>query len=85
MGDLIVEATGLPLRFPERGAEARARAEEFRRLAPEGRWREIAALMVLGLNMAHASPRQAAITERWESQEAEWQRLQKTIFAKHVE
>ena len=85
MGDIIVEATGFALRFPDGGAEARARAEEFRRLAPEGRWQEIAALMALGLNLARASPRRAAIEERWEAQEAEWQRLQKTEFAKHVQ
>ena len=85
MRDIIVEATGLPLRFPDRRTEARARAEEFRRLAPEGRWREIAALMALGLNLARASPRHAAIARRWEAQEAEWQRLQKTEFAKHVQ
>jgi hypothetical protein len=85
MGDIIVEPAGLPLRFPDPCVEARARAEEFRRLAPEGRWREIAALMALGLNMAHASPRRAAIVQRWEAQEAEWRRLQKTEFAKHVQ
>jgi hypothetical protein len=52
MGEIIVEATGSPLRFPDGRAEARMRAEELRRLSPEGRWREIAALMTLGLNMA---------------------------------
>jgi hypothetical protein len=40
--------------------------------------------MAFGLNMAHASPRRAAIVQRWEAQEAEWRRLQKTVFAKHV-
>jgi hypothetical protein len=83
MRDIVVEPTGLPLRFPDQRAEARARAEEFRRLAPEGRWREIAALMALGLSMAQASPRRAAIAERWEAEEAEWRRLQRTEFAKH--
>jgi hypothetical protein len=62
--------------FPIR-AQARARAEEFRGLTPEGRWQEIAALMALGLNMALTSPRHAAIAQRWQAQEAEWQRLQK--------
>ena len=84
MGDIIVEETGLPLRFPDPRVEARARAEEFRRLTPEGRWREIVALMAVGLNMADTSPRRAAIAERWDAQEAEWQRLQKRGFAKHV-
>ena len=85
MGDIIRELARLPLRFPDPRAEARSRAEEFRRLTPEGRWREIVALMALGLNMAHASPRRAAIAQRWEAQEAEWRRLQKTEFAKHVQ
>ena len=31
MSDIIVEATGLPLRFPDPREEAYARAEEFRR------------------------------------------------------
>ena len=85
MGDIIAEPARLPLRFPDARAEARARAEEFRHLAPEDRWREIAALMALGLNMAHASPRRAAIAQRWEAQEAEWRRLQKAVFAEHVQ
>ena len=85
MGDLIAEPVCLPLRFPDARAEMRARAEEFRRLAPAGRWREIAALMAMGLNMARASPRRAAIARRWEAQEAEWRRLQKTVFAKRVQ
>jgi hypothetical protein len=83
MGEILVEATGLALRFPDASEEARGRAEEFRRLAPEGRWREIIALMALGLNMAHASPRHDAITRRWEAEETEWQRLQKKL-AEHV-
>jgi len=83
MGDIIVEPANLLLRFPDARTEARARAEEFRRLTPEGRWREIAALMALGLNMARASPRHAAIARRWEAQEAEWRRLQKAVFAKY--
>lgn len=85
MRNIITEPAHLPLRFPDPRAEARARAEEFRRLPPEGRWQEIAALMALGLNMAHASPRRAAIAQRWEAQEAEWRRLQTTVFAKHVQ
>ena len=85
MDNFIMERTGLPLRFPDPRAEAQARAEEFRRLDPEDRWREIAALMVLGLNLVQASPRRAAIAQRWEAQEAEWRRLQQTEFAKHVQ
>jgi hypothetical protein len=80
MADILAESARVPMRFPDTRAEARARAEEFRRLTPEDRWREIAALMALGLNMARMSPRRAAIAQRWEAQEREWCRLQKTVF-----
>ncbi len=83
MNELIVEATGLPLRFPDPRAEACARAEEFRRLSPEGRWREIAAMMEWGLNMARSSPRRAAIEQRWNAQELDWQRLQQDLFVQY--
>jgi hypothetical protein len=83
MSDIIVEATGLPLRFPDPREEAYARAQEFRRLSPDGRWQAIAALMEFGLNMARSSPRRAAIEQRWETQEAEWQRLQHKLMVQH--
>jgi hypothetical protein len=41
--------------------------------------------MALGLNLARASSRHAVVAQRWDAQEAEWQRLQKTEFAKHVQ
>ena len=83
MNDIIVEATGLPLRFPDPREEARARAQEFRRLSPEARWQEIVALMEWGLKLARSSPRRAAIEGRWEAQEAEWQRLQQKLLVQH--
>ena len=83
MNEIMVEATGLPLRFPDPREEAYARAQEFRRLSPDGRWQEIAALMELGLNMVRWSPRRAAIERRWEDQEAEWQRVQLRLFAQY--
>jgi hypothetical protein len=48
MNNRILEATGPLLRFPDPREEAYSRAQEFRRLPPEGRWREIAALMEWG-------------------------------------
>jgi len=83
MNDIIVEETGLPLRFPDPRKEMRARAEEFRRLTPDDRWREIVALMALGLNMVRNSPQRAAIEARWAAEESEWQQLQKKLFAEH--
>ncbi len=84
MPEIIVEATGLPLRFPDPQEEARARAVEFRRLSPEGRWREIVALMGWGLNAVRSSPRRADIEKRWQSQEEEWQRLQHELMVEHA-
>jgi hypothetical protein len=83
MNEIIVEETGLPLRFPDPREEACARAAEFRRLPPDGRWREIAALMEWGLNLAHSSPRRLLIEQRWQAQEEEWQRLQQRLMAEH--
>jgi hypothetical protein len=84
MNDIIVEETGLPLRFPDPREQARARAEEFRRLTSEERWREIIALMALGLNMVHSSPHRTAIESRWEAQETEWQQIQKRLLANYA-
>jgi len=37
MNEIIVEATGLPLQFPNPAEEAYARAQEFRQLPPKER------------------------------------------------
>ena len=61
MNDVIDPATGLPLKFPSSADEIYARAQEFRRLSPEERWKQITELMEFGMNMVHASPRRAEI------------------------
>jgi hypothetical protein len=73
----------LPLKFPDRMEEARKRAEEFQRLSPDDRWREIAALMAFGLAMVRSSPQREAIERRMDEQEQEWRRVQKELFARH--
>jgi hypothetical protein len=73
----------LPLKFPDPMEEARKRGEEFQRLSPDDRWREIAALMAFGLAMARSSPHREAIERRMDEQEREWQRVQKELFARH--
>jgi hypothetical protein len=80
---VIDPVTGLPLRFPKPGAEAYARAQEFRRLSPDERWKQIADLMEIGMNMVHASPRRAEIERRMEAQEVEWKRLQQRVFSQY--
>jgi len=83
VNDVIDPATGLPLRFPNSAAEVYARAQEFRRLSPEERWKQIAELMEIGMNMVQASPRRAEIERRMEAQEAEWKRLQRKVFSQY--
>ena len=83
MKDMIDPATGLPLRFPNPVEEAYTRAQEFRRLLPEERWKQIAELMQIGMNLVHSSPRRAEIERRLEAQEAEWRRLQRKVFRQY--
>jgi hypothetical protein len=83
MNKLIDPATGLPLRFPNPRAEAYARAQEFRRLSPDERWKQIAGLMEIGMNIVHASPRRAEIERRMEAEETEWKQLQRKVFSQH--
>jgi hypothetical protein len=80
MNDVVDPVTGLPLKFPNSGEEAYARAQEFRRLSPDERWKQIAELMEIGMNMVRDSPRRAEIERRMEAQEVEWQRLQRKVF-----
>ncbi len=76
-------ATSLPWKFPSPLEESRARAEEFRRLSPEERWKQIADMMEMGLNMVRHSARRAEIERRMEAQELEWQRVQRELFSRH--
>jgi hypothetical protein len=80
MSDVIDSETGSSLRFPDPAEEAYARAQEFRRLSPEERWRQIAELRAIGMTMVHHSPRRAEIERRLEAQEAEWQEFQRRLF-----
>lgn len=54
----------LPIQFPDPMAEARKRCQEFQRLSPDDRWREMAAMLALGWRMVKSSPRRAAIERR---------------------
>jgi hypothetical protein len=73
----------LPIKFPDRHEEARRRATEFLCLSSDDRWREMAAMFALGWSMVMRSPRRAAIEQRLDEQEREWQRIQKELFAQY--
>jgi hypothetical protein len=73
----------LPLRFPNPAQEVYARAQEFRRLLPEERWKQIAELMRTGMDPVRSSPRRAESERRLQAQEAEWQQLQTKVFSRY--
>lgn len=73
-----------PYKFPDPTSEARLRAEEFQRLPVDQRWREIAALMALGLEMVRNSPEREAIEKRMLESERRWQELQRELFTRHA-
>lgn len=83
MNDDFETASGSPLRFADPVEEAYARAQEFRRLSPEERWKRIAELFEFGMNMVRNSPRRAEIERRMEDQETEWRRIQENVFNKY--
>ncbi len=83
MNDLIDPTTGLPLKFPNPAKEAYARAQEFRRLTADERWRQIAELMEIGMNMVRNSPRRVEIERRMEAQEVEWREVQRKLFREY--
>jgi hypothetical protein len=83
MSDQFEPRTGLDLAFRNPLDEAHARAQEFRRLVPEERWRRIAELRNLGLSMVEFSPRCVEMERRMEAQEAEWHAAQAEVFRHH--
>jgi hypothetical protein len=50
---------------------------------PEERWKQIAGLMEIGMNIVYRSPRRAEIERRMEDQETEWQELQRKVFSQY--
>jgi hypothetical protein len=83
MSDVVDSASGLPLEFPNPAEEAHARAQEFRRLSPAERWKQIGGLMEMGMEMVRVSPRRAEIERRLAAQEAEWQQIQRKVFSQY--
>ncbi len=73
----------LPLRFPDPAAEARRRAEEFQRLSPDQRVRELLDTIETGLILIRESPNRGAIERLTMEREVEWQRIQKELFRTH--
>ena len=75
---------GLPYRFPDEADIIRQEAAAFRRLSPSQRVQVILRLIASGVRLMENSPHRAAGQRLRLAQEAEWQRIQKELFARHA-
>ncbi len=80
MNEIIVEETGLPLRFPDPREEAYARAQEFQRLSPEKRFEYLHDVIKTGMYFISQSPRREILDQIFLNRESEWQDIQKRLF-----
>jgi len=74
----------LPIRFPCEADKIYEEAQTFRRLSPHERVRAIFDLIASGMRLLETSPKRETGRRLQEAQEAEWQRIQKELFARHV-
>ena len=74
----------LPIQFPSEADKIYEDAQSFRRLSPQERVRTIFDLIASGMHMLESSPKRETARRMREADEAEWQRIQKELFARHV-
>jgi hypothetical protein len=74
----------LAIRFPRQADTVYERAVAFRRLSPTDRFLAILDLIASGVTILEQSPNAKAHQRLREAQEAEWQRIQKELFARHA-
>jgi hypothetical protein len=74
----------LPYRFPSEADTIRREAAAFRRLSPSDRLRTLLGLIASGVRLMERSPHREAGRRLRLVQEAEWQRIQKELFARHA-
>jgi hypothetical protein len=72
------------IRFPREADTIYEQAEAFRRLSPTKRLLAILDLIASGVPLIAQSPNAEAGRRLREAQEAEWQRVQKELFARHA-
>ena len=73
----------LPHRFPDPLEEAARRSEEFQRLPPEERLRQLMDVIETGRLTLRHSTRRKASDRLFRQREAEWQRIQQDLFIRH--
>ena len=74
----------LPFRFPCEADTIYEEAVAFRRLSPSARLLAILDLIASGAALLESSPHAESSRRLRDAQEAEWQRLQKELFARHA-
>jgi hypothetical protein len=76
-------ALELPYRFDDPFEEAARRAQEFQRLPPDERLRQLMDVIETGLALLRASPHREVSERLFQERETEWQRIQKELFLRH--
>lgn len=71
-----------PPGFPE---PPRYTAQEFQRLTPDERIKEIGRIFELGMAMIRSSPDREAIEKRIDEEKEQWKQIQREIFARYLE
>jgi len=74
----------VPLQFPDAQEEARKRAEEFQRLSPDARVRELLDTIETGMVLIRESQNRLAIDRLHLEREQQWQRVQRELFRHHA-
>jgi len=75
----------LPYRFPNEAEVIRQEAAAFRRLSPTERLKAILRVIASGVALMERSPYREVARRLRDAWEAEWQRIQKELFARYAE
>jgi len=73
----------LPVHFPSEADTIYQEAQAYRRLAPSERFLVLVDLIASGMALLEHSPHREASSRLQQAHEAEWQRRQKELFARH--
>jgi predicted transposase YdaD len=74
----------IPLQFPDPLEEARQRAEEFQRLAPDTRLRQLLDTIETGMVLLRESKNRQTIDRLYLDRELQWQSVQRELFRRHA-
>jgi hypothetical protein len=73
----------LPIQFPDPLAEAAQRAAEFQRLPTHERLRQLMDIIETARLIMRDSPHRVDSERLFRQREANWQRIQQELFARH--